>query len=124
TVEENHVRTEAELTLQDLRGQTKDWLLWVPRQTVEVKSQDERVLKIEQTDKTKPVYTVRLREASVEPIQVVVKVRQARPFTRLAVGPFTVQGAQDQHGTIVVQVPLGVGRSLWLTYLPNGEVNQ
>jgi hypothetical protein len=125
TLEEKYVRTEATLTLQDLRGQVKEFVLAVPKQaTVKPRSGEERIARIHQPDTNRPVFHIILKEPSLEAVQVVVKQQQSRPFTRLPIGPYTVQGASDQHGTIVVQVPPETGRNLWLVYLQHGEGNQ
>src|SRR5262249_7936500 len=90
-MEGKFVSTEAELTLQDPHGLAKQFVLGVPKgATVEARSSEERIAEIKQ-DGNRSTFFIKLKEASTEPVQVLVKHRQPRPFARLPVGPFTAQ---------------------------------
>src|SRR5439155_20364832 len=86
-VDETSVLTEVTLILQARRGRTNHWELQLPPQAqVEVKEPletDERIQKIElkkpdgsSADARRPTLTIELKEASAEPLRVVLQVRQ------------------------------------------------
>lgn len=113
TVDDSHVTTEAELTLQLLRGQTKEWKLYIPllpQTTVDpdVAAGDERGPTIERpTDAKNPIWTVRLKEPSADPVQLRVRSFQPRVAGKaVGIGPFIALGAVSrQQGTIKVSAP-------------------
>jgi hypothetical protein len=122
-VSEAQVTTDAELTLEAVRGETAVWRVAVPPSAaVEVlkpQAQDERVRSIELPGPQNPVLTVRLKEASAEPLQVVLQVRQPRTGAA-PVGPFLVLDAFPQRGTIDVRAPA----DLRVRCQARGEVSQ
>src|SRR5262249_34515103 len=77
-VEEAHVFTEAELTLQVLSGETAQWRIQVPPPFIleRPQSQDERIQSIELPNKDYPVLTIRFKEPSAEPLKLVLQGRQ------------------------------------------------
>src|SRR5262249_20567965 len=126
-VEDSQVVTDAELTLQVLRGDTAQWRLRVPPggETVpelKVSVQDEgRVQGIERSnDELGHGLTVRLKEASAEPLRVTLHQRQRRGNNPTAVGPFAVVDAISQKGELEVRVP----EDLRVRYQARGEVLQ
>lgn len=110
-VHETFVETVAELTLSVLRGQTDRWQLQLPtvpaQGSLEIQTPgaEERVQAIEQPAGKGTLRTIRLREPSAEPLRVVVQLQQPRGSGSLPVGPFHVQGAFRQRGTVLIAVP-------------------
>ncbi len=118
-VEEALLLTEAELTLQVLSGATAQWRVQMPP-TVTLEKvqvlpalgslppekaavQDERVEGIDYPTEANSVLTIRLKEASADPLRVILHARQLRKGGALAVGPFAVFDVRPQHGTIEVR---------------------
>lgn len=114
--------TDVELSLQVLRGETREWHIRMPPQMVpevrEPRLQDERIDGIDLPDAKNPVLKIRLKEPSAEPLKVVFQVRQARGKTAIPVGLFPVANAQRQRGTIGVSAP----PDLRLRFFPRGDV--
>jgi hypothetical protein len=110
TVDDTHVTTDAELTLQVLRGQAGVWKLQIPplpQTTLEPLGSDERAPIIDRpADPKNPVWTVRLKEPSAEPVPLRIRTYQPRAAGKAAaIGPFVVLGAVRQQGTIKVTAP-------------------
>jgi hypothetical protein len=142
-VDETQVVTEAELRLQLRSGQTKEWRLQAPpgpqtkvevdfpigdeRTTADGKNPAEiraRLLEqlaplVEQGDAKNPVYTIRLKEASAEPLLVRIRTQQQRT-AKTTIGPFVVLGAVRQQGIIKVMA----SPDLRLRYKTRGDVSQ
>ncbi|MFO0879013.1 MAG: hypothetical protein U0840_16845 [Gemmataceae bacterium] len=102
--------TEARLTLRVLSGQTKQWRLLVPLRS-EIKpatpADEARLERIEVSDqKQLSLRTLHLREASSDPLNVIVTHTQPAPSPGqprpVSVGPFTALGAVKQDGTLLV----------------------
>jgi hypothetical protein len=107
-VEKKLLLTEAELTLRDERGLTKDWILAVPAQaTVEFLGPlDDRAGTPPTVtfDKAKQEHVIHLKEASAEPVRVVIRAQ--RPLLapgRMSLGPWLVRNAGRQPGAILVR---------------------
>jgi hypothetical protein len=119
--------TTAELTLRAETGQTDVWRILAPRDAAV------RPLPGEEGRLKEPVhaahapnsplseYTLRLPEASAEPLTVVVSTRSPvpRPGSTVAVGPFAVEGASRQFG--ILQVSNAVP-DLHLDYRTHGDL--
>lgn len=123
-VDDAHIFTDVELTLEVLRDETAVWRILVPlapQATLE-KPQllDERVQSLTHPDARNPVLTVRLKEPSAEPLRLTLQVRQPRVGTPVAIGPFVVLDALPQGGTVEVRAAPG----LRLRYQLHGEVSQ
>lgn len=120
-VEEAYVFTDVELTLEVLRHETAVWRIYAPlapQATLEKPQlQDERIQSI---DRQNAVLTIRLKEASAEPLKIQLQFRQPRLGTPVAVGPFVVLDALPQGGTIEIRAP----QELRLRYHPHGEISQ
>lgn len=127
-LDETHVLLKADLTLEDLRGQTKEWRLHLPAAAKidEVRHPAGAGYELVPPDGKRPYYILRLDEASAEPWRVTVLVRQPRPApgTRLAVGPFYVVGAYRQQGKITIQASAEALRGQRLAYHHTGDVFQ
>jgi len=98
----------AELTLKTLGAPTKQWKLIVPA-TAEVKlanvADESRLLRpIQGNGGGSTSRTIDLKEASSDPLVVVVEMHQSGGAPML-LGPFVVQGASRQRGTILVSAP-------------------
>src|SRR5439155_219086 len=135
--DETGVLSEVTLILQARRGRTKRWQLQLPPQAqVEIKEPtdiDERIQKIDLTTKpaanasgpdkpgsSGPSLTIELKEASAEPLRVVLQVRQSWSEGRVPIGPYFVNGAFRQWGIIRVTEPA----DLRLRYHPRSDVHR
>jgi hypothetical protein len=123
-VTEAHLITDVDLTLQALGGETRQWRIHVPPQVVpelkEPRLQDERIDSIDLPDARSRFLNIRLREASSEALRVQFQVRQARTKAPVPIGPYIVQGALRQRGTIGLSAP----GDLRLRYHVHGDVIQ
>jgi hypothetical protein len=123
-VGEGSVLTDAEFKLQVLRGEVREWRIQLPpHQFLDVKEprpQDELVEGIDLPDGNSSVLRLRLKEATSQPLKVVLQLRQARPRASFSLGPFTVAEAVRQHGLIGVTAP----PDLRLRYVPRADVVQ
>ncbi len=117
-----NVSSEAKLTLK-VRGSTDRWELLVPPGAdLSVDPADRaRVDRIDSAPQPfASLRTIRLKEASDEPLNVTVKVPAPETRSNLVpVGPFIVRGALRQSGSIVVT---GTGPEPRL--LPHGDTTQ
>jgi hypothetical protein len=108
-VDDSSLVTDVELTLQALGGEARQWSIQMPADVIpeikEPRPQDERLQSIELMDPKKPVLKIELREANSAPLKVHFQIRETRPKTTAAIGPFQVPGALRQRGTIVVIAP-------------------
>jgi hypothetical protein len=116
--------TQAELMLKIEGAPAKDWRLLVPLGAeVKVAPADEGRLEAIETANQKfaSLRTIRLKEASTDPLLVQVTVRAPLPKSgSLApVGPFFVVGAVRQTGTVVVRNQV---RNLHLDYREHGDM--
>ncbi|MBI3409742.1 MAG: hypothetical protein HY040_15485 [Planctomycetes bacterium] len=122
-----HVHVTAEMTLEDLRGQTTEWrLLLPPGARVEVKVPGSLAFDVINPDGNNPHHVLKLKEPSGERIAVNVQSRLSRPAanTRASVGPFAVVGAYRQQGVIRVNAPAEATRGQRLLYHRHGETYQ
>jgi hypothetical protein len=111
-IDETQVTTEAELILQMKSGQTALWQIQAPappQATVEVDgaATDPRapVVTPPPADAKVPVWTIKIKEPSDEPIKVRIRSRQPRAGKTISVLPFAVLQTIHQQGTLVVSVP-------------------
>jgi hypothetical protein len=132
TVNEKTIVTVADLTLRDERGQTRDWILGAPAgATVEVIPPAERPPPLPRItfDPKKQEHVIHLKEATADPLRVVLRVEQPRTAGRLNVGPFDILNARRQpagggavlrrhQGTITIKEP---PPSVFLSYFPSTE---
>jgi hypothetical protein len=123
-VTEGSVITDAEFKLQVLRGEVREWRIQLPpHQLLEVKEprpQEEILEGIDLPDGRNPMLRIRMKEATAQPLKVVLQIRQPRSKAPLPVGPFTVLEAVRQRGLIgVIAAP-----DLRLRYFPQGDVVQ
>jgi hypothetical protein len=107
-VEDRVIITEAELTLQDLSGQTSKWLLGTPPQTtVEVLPADERdgrgTSASVSSSKKNSEHVIQLKEASADSFRVLLQVNQRRAEGRIPIGAFRVLNAERQQATLLRQ---------------------
>jgi hypothetical protein len=120
-VDETRVTIDADLQLQAQGGAPKEWRIQLPPGVVpEVRVAADRLEGIDYPGPANPVLTVRLKEASADPLRVALQIRQPRPQTPVAVGPFVVLGAVRQRGTIWVNAPA----DFHVRYRLRGEVVQ
>jgi hypothetical protein len=122
-VEAAQVVTTAELTLEDLRGQTREWRVAVPPQAkVEVTTPAGLACEVVAPANPSAPYLVRLSEPTTERFRLVAQLRQSRPFSKLLVGPFTILDAYRQQGTITIKAAPEATRGLKLVYHRQGDV--
>lgn len=123
-IDETHVFTEAELTMEVLREETSVWKILVPlsaQATLEKPTlTDERIQSISYPDQKNPEMTIRFKEPSAEPLRLTLQVRQPRLGGPVAIGPFPVLQALPQTGTIEVRAP----NDLRLRYRLRPDVSQ
>jgi hypothetical protein len=122
-----HVLVNAALSLEDLRGQLKEWRLLLPdKATVEVKAPSSIGYELLPPDAKNPHHILRMSEANNERwlISVVASYPRPAPGAKLPIGPFYVEGAYHQQGTISIQVPPETLRGQRLIFHRNGEVFQ
>ena len=124
-VEENLALLQAELVLEDLRGQAKEWrLLLPPGANPTVKTPAGGAYQWIVPDAKNPWHVLQLKEAASERITVTVQAGVARPTAKLAVGPFAVMGGFRQQGSVLVQATPDALRGQRLVYHRQGEVTQ
>jgi len=107
-LDENQILLNADITLEDLRGQTKEWQLLLPHNgKVDVKAPSGLSFDLLYPDGNRPYHIIRLAEPSAERVLVNVEVRYPRPFPepRLPIGPFFALGTFRQEGIIIVNAP-------------------
>jgi len=123
-VDEAQVVTTAELTLTDLRGKAKEWRLWLPPQAkAKVVAPEGLAFKLAPVNQYLHVLT--LATPTTDPVKVAVTVTTLRPANaKIPVGPFSVQDAVRQEGTIEVKLPPEVRRGLRLTYHVAGSLEE
>jgi len=124
-VEENVVLLSADITLEDLRGQTKEWQLGLPDNAlVEVKVPAGLAVEVISPEGKRPYHLIRLAEASSDRLLVNVQVRYTSPFPaqRLAIGPFAVMGTYRQEGILTVNVSPNALRGQRLLFHRDGEI--
>lgn len=123
-VDESHVTTEVELTLRALRGQTDLWRLVAPAGAhVEARglALDDRAPAIAAPiDDKNPVWTIRLKEPSDEPLRLGIRYRQPRIGKPMGIGSFYVLNTFRQQGSIHVYAPPEVR----LRYVLRGDISQ
>jgi hypothetical protein len=121
--EDNQVSTTADLTLIDLNGKAKDWRLWLPAGAkVKVLSPDEPAHKLVAAGPY--LHILSLNAASADPIKIQVTTSTSRNAAKVAVGPFAIQDAVRQEGTIDVKLPLEARRNVRLTYHVAGSLEE
>ncbi len=126
-VEENQISTTAELTLQDLRGQIKDWQLWLPQgATVKVTPPEGTKFSLVPPSKAElvQIHKLQLEQQTDEPVKVTVTVTAPRGQTRVPIGPFGVVEAFRQEGTIEVRASPAARRGVRLNYLRHRDVEE
>jgi hypothetical protein len=124
-VDENYVSLSADMTMEDLRGQTREWHLLLPQNAkVDVKTPVAAAYELLVPAGNRRHHIIRFSEPSAERLAVNVQVKIPRPAPRLAVGPFLVLGANTQKGTIVVQAPPEAMRGQRLIFYRLRETGQ
>jgi hypothetical protein len=128
-VRDTYAELSAELILEDPRGQTKECQLVLPPQA------DVKDVKLDAPPGVphewiapgpkNPNYILRFLEPNAERwvVTAFVKVPRPAPGARLPIGPFFVQGAEHQRGTITVLSPEAPGPQR-LIYHRFGDVFQ
>ncbi|MCI0458958.1 MAG: hypothetical protein L0Z62_18525 [Gemmataceae bacterium] len=122
-VEETHVATEAVLNLYVLSGETSQWRILIsPNATLEKPQlQDERIQSVELPTPENPVLTLRLKEASAEPLPLTLQFTQPRKGAGwLPALPCTVLDAYPQRGKIEIHAR----PDLHLHYQRHGDIIQ
>lgn len=115
----------AEMTLEDLRSQTRDWhLILPPGVRAEVRSPGGLPAELQRAEGKGFTHLVRLPEPSAERVVVAVQLVQPLPPPggKLTVGPFLVQGAYRQQAAIRVQALPGAPRNERLVFHPHDDV--
>jgi hypothetical protein len=122
-VEDQVVLTTAELTLTDVRGKAKDWRLWLPPKA-EVKVLAPEGLAHKWTKPNANSQHLTLNQPTTDPIKIQVTVALPRALGKIPVGPFAVQDAQRQEGTIEVKLPVEARRGVRLAYHLAGSLEE
>lgn len=108
-VEDKTVTTDVDFTLKTLRGEAKLWKIFVPPGAMpelrEPLPQDERIESRELPTPGQPWITIRLKEATADPLRVAFQMSQARTGSRVGIGPFSVADALQHRGTVTVRSP-------------------
>jgi len=93
-LEEAGAQVQAELTLEDRRGQAKEWrLLLPPGAAPTVKTLPEAAYQWVFPNGKNAHHVLQLKEPSLDKIGITVQATAAWPVAKLAVGPFTLAGA-------------------------------
>ena len=127
--DETSIDVQAELTLEDLRGhEAKEWQLLLPAQA-KLTPADVNVPSGLNAEVIPPVagnphWIIRFAKAHAERFTVNVKMHLKRTANQLKIGPYLVQNAYQQQGTIVVQAPPESLRGQKLFFHKYGEVYQ
>jgi hypothetical protein len=122
-VEDQQVVTSAELTLTDVRGRAKDWRLWLPAKAdVKVLAPENLAYKWNKTNANSQVLS--LSQPTTDPIKVQVTLSLPRALGKIPVGPFAVQDAQRQDGTIDIKLPVEARRGVRLAYHLAGSLEE
>ena len=118
----------ADLQLEDLRGLTREWQLFVPaRAEVKVPPLPGLAPQLLPPAKNQQFYTIKFKEPTSERFHVRVEVRTPRNTLPLPVGPFFVQALSpdakptyvySQQGTITVQASPAAVRGQYLSFHP------
>jgi hypothetical protein len=118
-IDEQAVQQSAVLTLQDLRGQAKEWQVWVPAGAqVQLKSAATPAPRLLAAGAS--LYRVVLDQPTNERLQLEVQHRQPRR-PRVPVGPFTVAGTPTQQGAVLIKTTPEATRGVRLEYVrPRG----
>lgn len=123
-IDDAYVTSDVELSLEVVRGEVSTWRIHVPLPTdgvlERIRHTDERIQTISYPDRQNPVLTVQLKEATSDPLRILLQIRQPRLTTPLAVGPYLALDALPQGGTIEVRAPA----HLRLRCRLHGEVGQ
>ncbi len=114
----------AEMLMEDLRGQSTEWQLFLPyRAEVKVKPPPGVVppeIVSPPLESKGQAHIIRFKEATSQPFTIRVEARTSRKGTNsLLVGPFLVPNAYSQQGTITVQATPAALRGQWLDYQPS-----
>jgi hypothetical protein len=136
-VDESHVFTDVDLTLQVLSGEALEWRLQLPPLPegagldIKLPPQEEQRIQGSVSPGDKQAFTrmnavlpqnvtLRLKEPSAEPLHVTLHIHQPRPAGALKVGPFAVLDCLTQKGEIEIHAP----DDLRVRYQPAAEVIQ
>jgi hypothetical protein len=126
-IDETHVNIAAELFLEDLRPQTKEWQLLLPAQAkvTEVKTPNGLPHPWTNPEPGGAAYT---KIADLAPgrwqVSIVQRVPRPNAGVRIPVGPYHVLGAFQHHGVITVQMPPEVSFGQRLVFARAGEIYQ
>lgn len=126
-IEETQVIWNADLTLEDLRGQAKEWRLAFPAGArAEIKVAGGPGAELQAVEGKPYTHLLKLAEPGTERWVVHVEAIQPRPApgARLAVGPFQAFDAQRQQGAITLQTGPEALRGQRLVYHRFGETYQ
>ena len=123
-LEETSSLIAADMLLEDKRGQTREWHLFLPPRS-EIKAVEVpagltfELLSPPLESKNQP-HIIRLNEPTAERFSVKVEARSPRKDTNnLVVGPFFVQNANLQQGTITVLAAPAAVRGQYLSFVTN-----
>jgi hypothetical protein len=110
---DDQVTIDAELTLQMKSGQTALWQIQAPpppqaNLVPDLPDNDVRapIVTAPPPEAKVPIWTIKLKEPSDEPLKVRIRARQPRTGRNVALLPFPVLGAVHQSGAVTVSVPL------------------
>lgn len=125
-VEETQILWTADLTLEDLRGQTKEWHLALPSGAkVDVKPPAGASYELKAIEGKPFTHVLELRNPGTERWVVQVQAFQEKPDTgvRLPMPPFVVFGSYKQQGTITIFGSSTESRGQRLLFHRFGEIH-
>ena len=123
-LEDTQAQIKADIFLEDLRGQTKEWQLQLPPQArVELKAPALLGVDILPPDGKNPWHIIKLPEPSAERLHLEVQTSLPRPMGagRLTIGPFLVLKAFRQQGSVSVHASPEMLRGQRLVFHRFGE---
>ena len=130
-VDDAQVVTTAELTLTDLGGKAKEWRLWLPPRvkgtTLNIKVSAPDGVKYNHSEQGPYLHVLTLTPTT-DPVKVTVSQVRAlsrnSPNIKIPIGPFAVQDAMSQEGTIEVKLAVEARRGTRLTCHPSGNLEE
>lgn len=128
-LDETSAQVQAELALEDLRGQAKEWRLLLPSFLAKGTEPTVKSLPAGSYQWVLPNgknlwHVLQLKEAVSERILISFQASVQRPAAKLAIGPFALAGAFRQQGTVLVQAAPEALRGQRLVFHRQGEVTQ
>ncbi len=125
-IDETHVNISAEIFLEDVRPQTKEWQLLLPAQAkvTEVKTPTGAAHAFTLPEPGAPYWRIADLTPGRWQVSITQRVPRPAPGAKIPVGLYHVLGAFQHHGTITVQMPADVSFGQRLMFTRNAETHQ